>query len=447
MQAKFTEGSILRHISVMTMASTAGMLLMFFVDVLDMFWLSLLGEVELAAALGYAGSILFFTLNLGIGLAIACSAVVSQSIGRGEEKKTKSLVGSVLVITFLVTIPMLLVVLSSLSSVLSWLGADEKAYVFARNYMWIVLPTMPLMTISMACTGVLRAFGNVKEAVYITLTAGVFNAILDPIFIFGFGWGIEGAAVATSLSRVAMITYALWQIVTVRRYIVLPSRSEVACNVRAFFQVALPAMLTNLTTPISFAYVTFVMARFGDSAVAGNTVLVKIQPLAFAGLFALSGAIGPIVGQNFGARKPDRIMEALKKSILFVSLYCLVACSILFVLAEPLVSLFKAKNDAADLIMYFCMGISTVFFFNGLTFCTNTIFNNLKVAHWATYINLIRATVFTMPFAYFGSKYGGPVGVWLGIYAGSAIVAVAGVILAYYKIKQITEDELQAPSS
>lgn len=445
MRATFTEGSIFRHICAMTLASAMGLLLLFFVDVLDMFWLSLLGEVQLAAALGYAGSILFFTLSVGIGLSIACSAVVSQSIGKGDEEQTQKLVGSVLLITFLLTLPILVVVLAATSPVLSWLGAGDKSFTFARNYMWIVLPSMPLMTLSMACTGVLRAFGHAKEAMYVTLIAGVVNAVLDPLFIFGVGWGIEGAAVATALSRVAMLAYALWQIILVKRYFVLPELGEIRRNVTAFFQVAVPAMLTNLSTPVSFAYVTSVMADFGDSAVAGNTVLVKIQPLAFAGLFALSGAIGPIVGQNFGAAKPARIMETLKKSLLFIVIYCVVACGSLFFLSELIVQMFKAQNDAAEIIRWFCLGISTIFLFNGITFCTNSIFNNLEVAHWATYINLAKATLFTIPFVYFGAELGGPVGVWLGMYLGSVIVAVFGLLLAYNKIRWVWRASKVAP--
>lgn len=437
MHAKFTEGSILGHISVMTLASATGMLLMFFVDVLDMFWLSLLGEVALAAALGYAGSILFFTLSLGIGLSIACSAVVSQAIGEGDERKIKVLVGSVLVITLLVSLPIFVVVLVSLGPALELLGASDQAYIFARNYMWIVLPSMPLMTVSMAATGVLRAFGRAKESMYVTLIAGIVNAVLDPLFIFGFGWGVEGAAVATSLSRVAMISYALWQIVVVKNCCCLPSKAEAISCARTFFKVAVPAMLTNLSTPISFGFITSMMARFGDSAVAGNTVLVKIQPVAFVGLLALSGAIGPIVGQNFGAGKPERIMDVLKQSTVFVALYCLVACSILFVMADVLIFIFKAKNDAAELIRYFCWGLSTAFFFHGLSFCSTAMFNNLKVPHWATWINLIRATVFTMPFAYYGAEFGGPVGVWVGVYIGSVIIAAIGMLLAYYRVRQI----------
>jgi len=94
MRAIFTEGSILKHICVMTTTATAGLLVFFLVDLVDMFWLSLLGQVELAAAIGYAGSLLFFTMSISIGLSIATTAVVSQSIGRGDMAHTKPLVAS-----------------------------------------------------------------------------------------------------------------------------------------------------------------------------------------------------------------------------------------------------------------------------------------------------------------------------------------------------------------
>jgi len=436
MQAKFIEGSVLKHICVMTLSATAGILLMFLVDVLDLFWLSLLGEVEITAALGFSGAILFFTLSVGIGLSIGCSAVVSQAIGAGA-KDTKVLVGSVLAITFLMTIPVLLLVLPAVTPILEWMGASEKTTSFARSYMYIVLPTMPLMTLSMACTGVMRAFGHAKKAMYISLIGASFNGVFDPIFIFGFGWGIEGAAAATSLSRFAMITYALWQVIKVHQYFEMPSLSQIKSNLGTFFEVALPALLTNMATPISFGYVTAVMAGFGDAAVSGNTVITKIQPVAFAGIFALSGAIGPIVGQNFGANRLDRVMEVLQKSAYFILVYCLVACGILFLLKDLFIDVFRAEGDAADIIGYFCLGLSTIFVFNGLTFSTTAMFNNLKLAHWATYLNFVRATIFTMPFAYLGAKYGGPVGIWVGMYLGSVVVALFGVILVYTKINSL----------
>ena len=444
MQAKFTEGSILKHICTMTFASTAGLLSLFFVDLMDMYWLSLLGEIELAAAIGYAGSILFFTLSLSIGLSIGCGAVISQSIGKGDRVKTRKLIGNILLAIFVLTLPVMILVFFSLDHILTWLGARGRAHELALSYMWIVLPTMPLMALAMACSGVMRAQAKAKEAMYLTLLGGGVNAVLDPIFIFGIGWGIEGAAVATAASRIAMLMYGLWIVVWKDNIVDWPDKVCFFSDMRNYCQVAIPAIFTNLSTPIGVAYVTAIMAQFGDSAVAGNAIVSKIQPLAFAGLFALSGSIGPIVGQNLGAKSLGRIMETFNKSIQFVLVYCLIACLLLLLLTKPLISAFQASGDAADLILWFCLGLSTMFVFNGFTFCTNAFFNNLKVAHWATGMNFAKATLFTMPFAYFGAEWGGPVGVWIGMWIGAAAIGVIGVWLAFYRIRTLPETLLKS---
>ncbi len=442
MQAKFTQGSILRHICNMTFASTAGLLSLFFVDLMDMYWLSLLGEIELAAAIGYAGSILFFTLSMSIGLSIACGAVVSHSVGGGDKDKTRKLVGNIFLIICCFSIPVMLAAIFMLERLLGWLGAEGRALELAQSYMVIVLPSMPLMALAMAASGVMRARGNAKEAMYLTLIGGVVNAVLDPIFIFGFGLGIQGAAVATVFSRFAMLTYGIWLVTRKHQLVALPDPRCFVADARNYFQVAIPAMFTNLSTPIGVAYVTAIMAQFGDSAVAGNAIISKIQPLAFAGLFALSGSVGPIAGQNLGARQFDRILETLKQSLLFVLLYCLVACLLLLILTEPLVAVFQAQGDAANLIRWFCLGLSSMFIFAGFTFCTNALFNNLRVAHWATAMNFAKATVFTMPFAYYGAQWGGPVGIWVGTYIGAAIIGLAGVWLAYWKIRRLPREAI-----
>jgi len=437
MQAKFTQGSIFKHICNMTFASTAGLLSLFFVDLMDMYWLSLLGEIELAAAIGYSGSILFFTLSLSIGLAIGTGAVVSQSIGLGRKHDTQKLIGNVFLTILLVTTPFMLLVYGFLEHILGWLGAEAKAFDFAVSYMRIVLPSMPLLAIAMACSGVIRAMGNAKEAMYLTLLGGIVNAVFDPIFIFGFGWGIEGAAVATVVSRVAMLVFGMWLIAVRSELFALPDPACLWRDFKNYCEVAVPAMLTNLSTPIGVAYVTAIMAQFGDGAVAGSAIVSKIQPLAFAGLFALSGSVGPIVGQNLGARQFDRIMETLLQSLKFVVGYCVIACTILFLLAEPLVAVFQAEGDAALLIRWFCWGLSAMFVFNGLTFCTNAFFNNLKSAQLATVVNFSKATLFTMPFVYYGAQWGGPVGVFVGLFLGSVLIGLIGLWLAYIKVKDL----------
>lgn len=437
MKAKFTEGAIFSHICTMTFTSMAGLLSLFLVDLVDMYWLSLLGEIELAAAIGYAGSILFFTLSFSIGLSIGCAAVVSHAIGDGNKHVTRELVGNVLLTITITTSLLALLVVSYVSPLLEGLGAQGRAFELAHDYLVIILPSMPLLAIAMACGGVLRALGSAKEAMFLTLLGGFVNAVLDPIFIFAVGWGIEGAAVASVLARVAMVAYGLHKIIVHYALLAMPNWTTLVRDFKNYFATAFPAVLTNLATPIGVAFVTATMAQFGDSAVAGNAILGKLQPLAFAGLFALSASVGPIAGQNLGAKQYDRIMETLTGSIRFITLYSLVACLALALLAKFIVYAFQASGDAEKLILWFCYGLSAMFFFNGITFLTNALFNNLKAAQYATFFNFLRATVFTMPFALLGAKWGGPVGIYVGLFVGATLVAGLGLWVAYRKIDRL----------
>lgn len=434
MQAKFTKGSIFKHIYVMTFASTAGLIALFFVDLVDMYWLSLLGEIELTAAIGYAGSILFFTLSFSIGLSIACSALVSQSIGGGNKAKTQKLVGNIYFFIALSTVAIAVACFLSLDFLLTALGAEGRSHQLAEQYLRIIIPSMPLLSLAMASNGTLRALGEPKHAMYISLIGGLVNAVLDPLFIFTFDMGIQGAAVATVVSRAAMLAYAYYKVISHHQLISWPQTSRFRQDFRLYCKTAVPSVLTNLATPVGVAYVTAVMAQFGDSAVAGNAIISKIQPLAFAGVFALSGSVGPIAGQNLGAAQFDRIKDVLINSLYFIFFYCVVACVLLLLLNDALVRVFNADQEAEQLIRWFCYGLSSVFLFHGATYVSNAMFNNLNQAHWATVMNFAKSTVFTIPFVYLGGQWAGPLGVLVGQYLGAVLVALLGVWLAYYKI-------------
>lgn len=437
MQSKFTSGSIFQHVSIMTFASMAGLMSLFLVDLVDMYWLSLLGEIAIAAAIGYAGSILFFTLSLCIGLSIGCSALVSKAVGQGVGREVNYLIGNVFFVIALLTTPVAIIVMLNLSLLLRWMGATGDAHDLAFDYMVIILPSLPVLAVAMASSGVMRAVGHAKVAMYITFVGGGVNALLDPLFIFGFGMGIKGAAVATFVSRLAMVGYGLYLILYRYELIRLPRFDRLKADAKEYFYVALPAALTNLSSPIGVVFVTATMAQFGDSAVAGHAILSKIQPLAFAGLFALSGSVGPIAGQNLGACKFDRIMETLHASIKFIALYCICACAVLALMAPVFVAMFQAEGASKELIYAFCYGLSVIFVFNGITFSTNALFNNINKATWATVLNFLKATVFTMPFVMVGARYGA-IGVYVGLLLGAVLVAILGWFVAYRAIATIS---------
>jgi Na+-driven multidrug efflux pump len=197
-----------------------------------------------------------------------------------------------------------------------------------------------------------------------------------------------------------------------------------------------------VATPIGNAVVTRAIADFGDSYVAGWAVLGRLIPVSFGMIFALSGAVGPIVGQNFGANEIERVRLSLTKAIQFCVVYVLVMSLGLYLLRNVIISSFAMKGDAAELILFFCQYIAVFFIFSGILFIANASFNNLGKAKYSTFFNVGKATVGTIPFVYFGAQWGGVFGVLIGQVIGAIIFGVIGIFCAYRLVDKISRQGL-----
>lgn len=422
----YLHGSIRHHLIRMTASGGLGLLALFAVDLADLFFISLLGEQELAAAVGFSGAVMFFTQAMSIGLSIAVGATVSRTLGRGNRILASRQITSSIILIVLAASSVTLVVWLLKDMILQSLGAQGRTLEMANLYLGIILPWFPFLAIGMAGGGVMRAKGDAKGALWVTLSGAIVNAILDPILIFGLGWGLSGAAIASVISRLTIFAYAVHKIVWVYKMIKLPSMQELRLDIIELNRIATPSILTNLATPIGIAYVTYMMAQYGDSAVAANAVISRLQMVAFVGLFALSSVVGTIAGQNWGAGAYDRIHKTLSESVRFIILYCLIVASALAALTTPILFAFQASPQAASLIKLFTYGLSLVYIFHGITFTTNALFNNLGAPKTSTAFNIIKATLFTVPFVWLGSKAAGAAGVLIGQAAGAVIVGFAG---------------------
>jgi len=263
-----------------------------------------------------------------------------------------------------------------------------------------------------------------------SLSAAVINAILDPLLIFTAGLGLEGAAIATVIARITLFVVAWRPILTVHDGVARPTITSLRADTGVAFGIAGPAMLTNVATPVGFAFVTRMIAEFGTQAVAGYAVVGRLTPFAFCLIFGLSGAVGPIIGQNYGAGQYDRVREALRTAFAFVALYILAVSGLLYVFREQIADLFNATGEARDLVYLFCGPLALAFFFNAALFTTNAAFNNLERPTYAALVNWGRHTLGTIPFAWLGARMMGAEGVLIGQYAGGAIFAALSIWMA-----------------
>jgi putative MATE family efflux protein len=437
---RFVAGSTMRHVVVMTATGSIGLVAIFVVDLLSLLYISWLGDPRLTAGVGLATIVLFFATAINVGLMIAVGALVSRALGARERAEARRLAASSLAHMAVASTVVAAVLVPLLPTLLPLLGASPETLAVAERFLWIALPSNALLALGMGFSGVLRAVGDAKRAMYVTLVGAVVSAGLDPLLIFGLGLGADGAALATVISRLIFALIGYRGAVGVHDLVARPRLPDALSDMRATFAIALPAVLTNVATPIANAFLAGVLARFGDGAIAANAIVDRLVPVAFGGIFALSGAVGPILGQNWGAGRFDRMRGVLRDAIVFMAAYVVAVWALLVLLRGPLTRAFNAEGLTADLIAFFCLVSGAIWLFNGLLFVANAAFNNLGFPLLSTAFNWGRATLGTMPFAAIGATWYGPEGAIAGVGIGSLVFGTAAALTAFGTVRRLERE-------
>jgi len=429
-QAVFLQGSLFRHVSVMSLTSSVGLMAVFLVDFVDMIFISMLGKAELAAAVGYAGAILFFTTSFGIGMAIAAGALVARALGANEVEEARERASNALIYGVVFGAVFAALVWVNLGFLVGLLGASGETAALAVHYLAIIVPSLPLLLMGMVGGAILRAHGDARRAMMATIYGGLVNAVLDPILIFGFGWDLTGAALASVAARVTIGVVSLLPILRHYGGFSMPTRENLGRDFRPIVAIALPAILTQLATPVGQAYVTRAMAEFGEAAVAGMAIVGRLTPLAFGVIFALSGAVGPIIGQNHGAGQIDRVRGGFNAALAFAGMFVSAVAVVLFGLRGPINALFGSEGVTRELVNLFCGPLALLYFFAAALFVCNAMFNNLGKPFLSTGVNWGRHTIGTIPFVMLGAAWWGAPGVLIGQAFGGVVFGLGAIVLA-----------------
>lgn len=437
LQARFTQGSTMRHVVEMTITGAIGLMAIFLVDFLSLFYVSRLNNDELTAGVGYATTVLFSAISINIGAMIAGSALVARAIGAGDPATSRRVATSALLFANLIGIVVAGILLLFLPQMLDLVGAKGVPREVAHRYLVITLPANVLMATGMMLSGLLRAVGDARRAMQVTLYGGIVTALADPLLIFTAGLGTDGAAWATVISRIVFTLVGFSGVVGVHRMLAMPRWRQLQQDGMAFFNIAMPAVLTNLATPIGGLLYLRILAPFGAEAIAANAILERLVPVAFGAVFALSGSIGPILGQNLGAGRIDRVRAAMRDAYLFCGLYTLAAWLALVLMRNQIPALFGVEGDTARYVAYFCLAGGLAWVFIGLVLVSNAAFNNLGFPLYSTAFNWGRATLGTVPLAWLGAQYYGVEGAITGLIGGSVVFGLAAVWTVFHAIGRL----------
>ena len=425
-------GPIKTTIIKMALGMIVGLFAMAAFNAVDTFFVGKLGVEELAA-MSYTFPVVMVLNSLSLGLGVGMSSTVSRALGEKNMAKVRNLTSTGLLLCIIIVIILGITGILLIDPIFTVLGATGRTLELIHKYMVIWYIGLPFVVIPMAGNNVIRATGDTKTASNIMLASVFINVILDPLFIFGIGpfpeMGIQGAAIATVIARFSTLILSL-SILTFREKLLvfkLYSLKEVTESWKSISFVGIPAALVQAANPLTLGIITRLLASYGDTVVAGYGTASKVEMIVLMIPAALSTAMSPFSGQNWGAKNFDRI----KKGLNFTAITSLIWGAFVFVLfmffTEPIIAIFnkdiniiKAGSNYLKIISlsYGCLGI--------LNICSQSL-SAINKPLESTIVNVIKSIVINIPLAFIGAHFFYE----RGVFTATFVTNIIGGIIAF----------------
>ncbi len=418
----------------MTKQVLVGMVMLMSFNLVDTFFIGLLGTDPLAA-ISFTFPVTFTIISLAIGLGIGTSAIVAKAQGSGETESAQEDGLGALLLSFSLVIILAIVMFNLTDAIFTAMGAGPKLLVLIHDYMDVWYIGAVFLMLPMVGNAILRANGDAKTPSMLMGGTGLINAILDPILIFGFGpipaMGVQGAALASVIAWGIGLLIILYLLAVKHKLIVVKviPLSEFMLISRRILKIGLPAAGANMLTPIAMAILTAMIAVHGNAAVAAFGVGTRIESIASMVVLALSMTLPPFLSQNFGANQWQRVNDAYKQCIKFVMVWQF-GVYLLLVMVAGYIAYAFGKDDPAvmDVIKLFIYILPLGYGLQGIIILSNSSFNAIHKPLTALVLSIIRLFIFYLPFAWVGSYYYGLEGLFIGALIGNVFTAVIAYI-------------------
>ena len=423
------DGSIQRSLMRMTTPMIIGMLALFTFQLVDTWFISFLGTESLTA-ISFTFPVTFTVMSLAIGLGIGASAVVAKALGSSQFEKAKEAATVINYISLILACLVVIIFWILMEDIFTLMGANDRLLIPIRDYMVVWLPGSVLVVCIMTSNSILRGYGDTKTPSILMAAAAFSNALLDPLFIFGIGpfpeLGIQGAALATVISWMLGFCYLFYLLVFKMELVSrsLPNKATLKNSGLDMLRIGVPAAGANMMTPLAAGIMTAIAAGFGDSTVAAFGVGARIEPIATLLVLAISSSLPPLISQNYGAGRLDRIKEAYRIATRFILVWQLIIYLLLAVGAGILASIFSEDPEVVEAIKLFVWIMPLGYGLQGIIILTNSSLNALHRPLNALILSIARFFVFYVPLAYVGSVYFGLYGFFAGAVCGNLLMAM-----------------------
>jgi putative MATE family efflux protein len=436
-EQNFTQGSINRAIFLLAIPMIVEMGMESIFAVVDIFFVSKLGSSDAVAAVGYTESVLSILYSLAMGLGMGATAIVARRIGEKNEKGASEAAVQAIYLGIVVAFVVSNVGVIYYKDILRLMGASEAVLDSSSSYALWMFAGNYTITLLFLINAVFRGAGNASLAMRSLLLANVLNMILDPIFIFGWGpvpaMGVEGAAIATNIGRGIGVLYQLYFLFNGRSLIRITAKNlalkaDIIANV---VKVSGGSILQFIIGSASWIFLMTLMSRFGDNAVAGYTLAIRIFIFTLLPSWGLANAAATLVGQNLGAQEPGRAETSVWRAA-YYNAFVMAFVMILFLTAAPFfLGIFSQQEEVVFYGVQALRYVSLGYIFYGYGMVVIQALNGAGDTYTPTILNVFGFWLFQIPFAYFVAIESGfgPRGVFIAIVLAETFMAIAGIII------------------
>lgn len=404
MKLDLTQGPIVSTLARLMLPMSWGIFSIIGFNLADAYFVGKLGADELAA-ISFTFPIVMIFGSIAMGMSVGASSVIARAIGEGDERKVKRYTTDALVLSVVIVFISIAVGFFTIDPIFRALGADENVLPLIKEYMQIWYAGMIFLVVPMVGNGAIRAQGDTVSAALIMTVAGITNLVLDPILIFGLfsfpAMGLKGAALATVIARATTLLASL-KIIHFKYKMIdfsIPKFADGFASWKEVMRIGLPAAGTNAINPITLSAVYALVSRYGPNAVAAFGIVAKLESFLMIIVMGLSSSIGPFVGQNFGAKKFDRIDKATKWSAFFSIGWGSLITVFLFLFGRNLVSLFNDNPEVINFADLQFKIIALSFGFEGVRNIAASTFNALGEPKTPTVLMFCKMLVIYLPLA------------------------------------------------
>ncbi|WP_234496086.1 MATE family efflux transporter [Vibrio maritimus] len=420
----------------MTLPMVLGVLSLMSFQLVDSAFIGQLGVLPLAAQ-GFTLPMQMVIIGIQVGLGIATTAIISRALGANNEEYAKQLGGLILVFGSLGVAIIGVVIWFIRHPILAMLSAPESVYPVIDSYWPYWLLSSWVGAVLYFYYSVCRANGNTVLPGMMMVITSIINLALDPLFIFTFDMGINGAAIATVVAFGIGILVVAPKVVSKNWASFNWSNVDIAESLRSIWKIMAPAMVSQLLPPLSSMLATKLLATFGTAAVAAWALGSRYEFFAIVTVLALTMSMPPMVGKLLGAKNLVDIKKLVNIAVAYILGFQFVVALITLLFANQLSALMTSEDNVYQILNYHLILVPFSLGPLGVCMLMVSISNALGKAKTALTISTLRLFAFFLPCLWVGAQLGGIQGLFYGALIGNVLAGVSAWFTYSYSVKQL----------